>query len=183
MKKISIIFSFFVMAFISCEKDESLDPRPDLIAGEYVRLDVKDNDKLIDFNNIATSSFKGVLTSPGGKIVRYEMFVRRLDFAGVRTGDFVPFKTITSFPYNLEVSAQDIATVFGLNVSDLKRSEVYQFVCYSYDEQGNKFGYLNLSRTVQTTTSMKQGYRFSTKLEILSDINIKAFNIYAPFGV
>ncbi len=180
MKKVSLLFTFLALVFFSCEKDESLDPRPDLVAGQYIRLNVVNNS--IDFNNIGTSAFVGEISDPSNTIVKYELFIRRRNANGVNTSDFVLFKTITSFPYQLNVTAQDIATVLGVNVADLQDGDIYRFIGYSYDSNGNKVGYLNLSRTVQSTPSMKQGYRFSTNLSSTIDPD-NPFNNYAPFGV
>lgn len=180
MKKISILFTFFALVFSSCEKDESVDPRPDLIAGQYIRLNVLNNS--IDFNNIQTSAFVGEITNPSNTVVKYELFIRRRSANGINTSDFVLYKSITSFPYLLSVSAQDIADALGVNVSELQDGDIYRFIGYSYDANGVQSGYLNLSRTVQTTPSMKQGYRFSTNLSSTIDPD-NPFNNYAPFGL
>jgi hypothetical protein len=180
MKKVSLLFTFIVLFFSSCEKDESLDPRPDLVAGQYIRLNVISNS--IDFNNISNSAFVGEISDPSKTIAKYELFIRRRNANGINTSDFVLFKTITSFPHQLNVTAQDIATVLDINVSDLQDGDIYRFIGFSYDSNGNKVGYLNLSRTVQSTPSMKQGYRFSTNLSSTIDPD-NPFNNYAPFGV
>jgi hypothetical protein len=98
MKKI-IIPIFLLLFFISCEKEEYLDPRPDLVGGQYIRLNILNES--IDFNNIANSEFKGVLTNPAKDVVKYELFIRRRNADGQNTSDFVIFKTITSFPHDL----------------------------------------------------------------------------------
>jgi hypothetical protein len=178
MKKIIILLVFISFSFTSCEKDESLDPRPDLIAGNYIRLNVLSNS--LDFNNIATSSFKGELTNPSNTSVRYDLYIRRRNANGINTSDFVLYKSITSFPYLLDVTAQDIATALGVNVSELQDGDIYRFVGYSFDANGVQTGYLNLARVVQATPSMKQGYRFSTNLSSTND-PLNPFNNYAPF--
>lgn len=180
MKKIFLL-SLITLLFVSCEQDESLDPRPLIVEGEYVKLDVKNSEKFIDVTNKTTSAFKGLLTSPSGKIVKYELFIRRVNSLGNLTGDFQLFKTITSFPYQLEIKAQDIADFYNIPFDDVKQSEVYQFLAYSYDANGNKFGYSSLSRTVRTTASMKQGYKFKTTIDLPNETNYLNFNIYAPF--
>ena len=178
MKKlIFILLSSLVLT--SCEQDESLDPRPVIVDGQYIRLNVLNNS--IDFNDINNSEFIGEITSPSNAIVKYDLFVRRRSANGINTSDFVLYKSITSFPYTLRIKAQDIASVLGVSVSDLKDGDIYRFIGYSYDVNGVKTGYLNLSRTVQSTASMKQGYRFSTNLSSTIDPD-DPFNNYAPFG-
>ncbi|WP_396211015.1 hypothetical protein [Flavobacterium sp.] len=178
MKKIFLIC--FLASFISsCEQDESLDPRPLIVQGQYVTLDIKLYDKFIDATNISSSAFKGTLASPGGNIVRYELFIRRKNSIGnYENGDFALFRTITSFPYQLEIKSQDIADFFNLDISEVKQGETYEFLAYSYDSNGVKMGYTNLSGVVKTTESMKQGYRFKTGVELPDPLTYDTYKNY-----
>jgi hypothetical protein len=179
MKKIYLIFTFFVMILSSCEKDESLDPRPLIVEGKYIRLDIKLFDKFIDATNISNSSFKGTLTSPSGDIVRYELFMRRKDSqANYSNGDFALFRTITSFPHVLQITSQDIANFYDIDISQVKQGESYEFLAYSYDVDDVKTGYTNLAAVVKTTESMKQGYRFKTGIELPDLFNYSNYKNY-----
>jgi hypothetical protein len=180
MKKLILSLIFLSISFTSCETDESLNPLPDLVAGQFIRLQVTNNS--IDFNTIGTSAFKGVLTNPSNNVVRYELFVRRRNANGVNTSDFVPFKTITSFPHDLNVTVQDLSSALNVPITDLQAGDIYRFIGYSYNADNLKVGYLNLSRVVQSTASLKQGYRFSTNLSATID-PLNPFNNYAPFGL
>lgn len=176
MKKL-ILLPLLFLAFlsVSCEKDESLDPLPTKEIGQFMRLDIT-TDRL-NFNDVNNTAFGGHLTNPSGTVVRYEMFIRRTNAAGVITGDYVPFLTVNSFPYELAITPAMIATSLGLTVADLENGDFYRFIAYSYDAAGNKVGYGNLSRTVQTTKALKQGYRFNT---ILTDNLTAVVNNYTP---
>ena len=179
MKKI-----FFVLAgillFISCEKDESLDPRPLLVEGEYVTLDIKKFDSFIDSKNLTASSFKGLINTPSNNIVKYELFIRRKNRLGnFENGDFKLFKTISAFPYELVINPETISNFYEIGLDRIEEGEIYQFIGYSYDANGNKFGFSNLSRTVQTTESMKQGYRFKTG--ILDGSNLNNYEIFQNY--
>lgn len=178
MKKIFLIC--FLASFISsCEQDESLDPRPLIVPGQYITLDIKLFDNFIDAYNINTSAFKGTLASPGGNIVKYELFIRRKNSIGnYENGDFALFRTITSFPYLLEIKSQDIADFYDIDISEVKRGETYEFLAYSYDSNGVKSGYTNLSGVVKTTESMKQGYRFKTGIEYGIEDDYKNYKNY-----
>jgi hypothetical protein len=165
MKKI-VLICLLVSFFSSCEQDESLDPRPLIVPGQYITLDIKLYDKFIDALNMSTSAFKGTIDSPGRNIVKYELFIRRKNSVGnYENGDFTLFRRITSFPYLLEIKPQDIADFYDVNLSEVKKGETYEFLAYSYDSNGVKMGYTNLSGVVKTTESMKQGYRFKTGVE------------------
>jgi len=157
------VFIFVAFSFLSCE-DDSLNPLPEKVAGQYMKLDIKT--RMMDVNDIANAEFSGTLSNPSGNVVKYELYVRRKDGDGILTGDYVLMQTITSFPYELRITPQMIADTYGLNLSDLRRSEVYTFFAYSYDAAGNKAGYINLARIIQVTGGMQQGYKFNTTLDI-----------------
>lgn len=177
MKNNIFLALLVLLSLTSCEKDESLDPRPDLVPGKYVVLNV--SNKYIDFNNISTSSFDATLTSPSNAIVRYELFVRRRGSNGIITSDFKLFKTITSFPFELKVTLQEIATVLNEDIATFEQGDIYQFSAYSYDVNGVRTGFLNLSNVLQSASSMKQAYKFSTILEIPA--TGEGYNNFAPY--
>ena len=155
------VFIFVAFSFLSCE-DDSLNPLPEKVAGQFMRLEIKT--RIMDVNDMANAEFSGTLSNTSGNVVKYELYVRRRDDQGALTGDYVLMQTINSFPYNLRITPQMIADTYGLNVSDLKKGEVYTFFAYSYDAFGNKAGYLNLARIIQVTAGMQQGYKFNTTL-------------------
>lgn len=179
MKKIFLALAG-ILLLMSCEKDESLDPRPLLVEGEYVTLDIKKFDSFIDSKNLTTSSFKGIINSPSKNIVKYELFIRRKNrLTNFENGDFKLFKTITTFPYELVINPETISNFYQIDLNRIEEGEIYQFVAYSYDANGNKFGFSNLSRTVQSTASMKQGYRFKTG--ILDGSNLNNYEIFQNY--
>jgi hypothetical protein len=192
MKKSALLFLLIsIFAFQSCEKDESLDPRAQLIPGQFVRLDItskvlkgiKPNPPSDDPTNftqdeVDNSFFGGLLTTPSGNIVEYNLYIRRRDINGI-ISPYVPIKTITSFPYNLKITNADIAAAFNLNISDIKFGEEYYFYGESFDSNRNKSNFYSLSSTVQGAPGMKQGYRFrSTSQDIRFFRNPESLNQY-----
>lgn len=163
MKKLFLLPVFILMAsiFSSCE-DDSTNPLPEEIGGQFMKLDIQTRE--MDFNNIDATAFGGVLSNPSNNVVRYELFVRRRDHLGFLTGDYVPLTTITSFPYQLAITPQMLATALGMQVSEFSNADKFIFIAYSYDANGNKSGYSNLARIIQVTDTMEQGYRFNTQL-------------------
>ncbi|MFT3793852.1 hypothetical protein [Flavobacterium sp.] len=163
MKKLFLLPIAFLMAFgvSSCE-DDSTNPLPEKVAGQYMKLDIETRE--MDFDELSTTAFTGILSNPSGNVVKYDLYVRRRDPSQFLTGDYVYMQSITTFPYNLRITPQMVATALGLNVSDLQDGDVYTFFAYSYDASGHKAGYMNLARINQITASMEQGYKFNTRL-------------------
>lgn len=162
MKKLFLLPIFLLVAFSfsSCEEDH-LNPLPEKVAGQYMKLDIKTRE--MDMKDIENTAFTGTLSNPSGNVVKYELFVRRRT-GGFLTGDYALMQTITSFPHELRITPQMVATALNLNVSDLANTDVFTFFAYSYDAQGKKAGYLNLARIIQITAAMEQGYKFNTRL-------------------
>ena len=165
MKKIIFILVLLFSVFFlqSCEKDQSLDPRPLIIDGQYVRLDI--TSKRLNFDDITNTYFGGTLSTPGSnnKVAKYNLYVRKTDINQFAT-EFVLLKTVTSFPYELKVTPQDIATALNVPESSLVFGDLFRFYGESFDNNGTRVDFYNLSATVQSTASMKQGYRFITDM-------------------
>lgn len=164
MKKLFLLPIFLLVAFSfsSCEEDH-LNPLPEKVLGQYMKLDIKTRE--LDMKDLENTAFGGTLSNPSGNVAKYELFVRRRT-GGFLTGDYVLLQTITSFPHELRVTPQMLATALNVNVSELLNTDVFAFFAYSYDAAGNRAGYLNLARIIQITPGMEQGYRFNTRLNM-----------------
>lgn len=166
MKKVFFIPLLLVafFSFSSCEKDDSLDPRPLIAEGQYMRLDIT-RDR-IDFNNLDTSSFGGMLTNPSHTVVRYELFVRVIR-AGSLSTEYIPLETITSFPQDLAITAQKVQDAYmriGAPIT-IQQGDIFRFIAYSYDANGKRAGYRDLSATIRGEAAYKQAYKFNTSVE------------------
>lgn len=161
---------------LSCEKDESLDPRPLLNSGQFVRLDItKDRIILSD----TESFFGGLLTNPGNVVIRQEFFIR-LTRAGNVVNDYIPYEVVSSFNSDFFVTREKIVSAFsnaGLSILPLKVGDNFRIIGYSYDKNENKVGYTNLSRTVQSENTYKQAYRFNF---IITNSTTQKVNNYEP---
>lgn len=181
MKKL-ILLPLVLLAFVSftsCEQ-ESLDPLPVKVAGNYVTIDAYNTS--MDFTQIDNTAFRGMLRTPGNNIVRYELYVRRKTPNGVNTSNFVHLQTITSFPYEFNITPAQIADALDVDLSTLEAGDTYRFLGYSYDAAGHETSFLNLSAVVRTTPTMKQGYKFSANL--VSVINPEnPFPLYDTFSL
>lgn len=164
MKKIFFlpIIALLFFSFSSCDEDESLSPLPPKVTGQFIKLDV--TQRQLDFNNLDNAFFGGTLYNTSGKVVRYELTVKRVLANGTVYDNYLPLETYTSFPAQMVITPQKIAAAFNVSVSDLGDGEVYRFLGYSYDANGKKTGYSDLSRSVQIANFVEQGYRFNTSL-------------------
>lgn len=150
-----------LVSFTGCEKDESLDPLPLVVNGQFMRLDIT-RDR-IDANNLDTSSFGGMLTNPSNDVVRYELLVRIIR-ADRGISEYIPLETLTSFPQDLSINAQKVEAAylaFGMPVT-VQNGDVLKFIAYSYNSQGVRVAYRDLSSTVRSEAGYKQAYKFNT---------------------
>lgn len=173
MKKIIYTFvsAFLLFCFSSCETQDSLDPRPVIVDGQYVRLDI--TKKLLAFDHINEAVFGGTLTTPGNNVASYDLYIRRRNSSTVTTGNYVKIgPTITSFPHELLITPQMIADALSIQVSDLELGDFYLFLGYSKSFDGTIVDYNKLSATVKSQPGMKQGYKFMTTMA--NDITISS---------
>lgn len=155
MKRIFLLL--LTVAFFSCE-DESRIPTPDRVEGAFVFIDK--TKPVIDVTQIATSTFEGVLNNPSGNVVKYDLYVRRV--SGGVAGDYALLESITSFPYNLSVSAGDVAAVLGLQLSDILPGDRFDFWAETFDANNVKTTFNELSSFAQAEVGVKQAYQYNT---------------------
>jgi len=149
------------LAFSSCDQDESLDPRPVVVAGQFLRLDI--TKKRMNADDINNTSFGGVLSDPSGKVAKYNLYIRKTNIYG-QAGEFVLLKTFTSFPADLNVTPTDIATALNVPLSSLVFADKFRFYGETFDANNVRVDYYSLSSTVQTAIYLRQAYRFVTDL-------------------
>jgi hypothetical protein len=175
MKKIFLFLIAVFFALSSCTKDESKNPLPTIVGGQFVRLDI--TKRLLDFPNINTTEFGGKLTTPSKEIVKYDLYVRYTNSFGTTNSSYVLVKSITSFPTDLSISVADLSTALSIPSTSFKKGDKFRFLAFSYDSNGAKIGYNDLSSTVKTQASMKQAYKFVTGLEIVAN-QVTEYNNY-----
>jgi hypothetical protein len=158
--KIYSVIAILFLLLSSCEKDDSLDPRPIIVQGQYITL--TNISKKVFYDNVPTSNFEGVLKDPSGKVVKYNLYVRLKDQNGI-LGQYKLLKTITSFPHQLIISRDEIATALGVPVSALLVGGLYNFWGESFDANNTKTDFNSLSTVVKSNSSLQQGFRFKTQ--------------------
>lgn len=169
MKKVLFLLIFIASFVSSCTKDESLDPRSEIVVGQYIKLDIID--PAIYATDLPNSSFKGIISAPAGNVDRFELFVAKRDAFGF-ISDFVLYETITSFPHELTVNASKLATA---GIPMIANSDFLRFYGKSY--KGEVVAdYTSLSSSIRSLKSMKQGYRFI--VPVIQDISELPENQY-----
>lgn len=131
-------------SFTSCE-DEDKNPIPELEMGGYIKfveqpyqwtgIDVAvDNPAPApDINNtrynigddLSNGIFNGVIEDPNGNVASVEIFVEYDDADGDRT-DPVPFRSTTTFPFDVSFTPADMASLFGVDVNDFEVGTIEQ---------------------------------------------------------
>lgn len=164
MKNIISFFTFLsIFIFSSCEKDDSLDPRPVVVSGNYARLDI--TEKFMNLDKINDFYFGGVITTPGQNIKTYELYVRLTTDFLVTPFPYVKIPlVIDSFPYELKITPQLLATTFNVPVATFKNKDSFDFLGYAYDSNGVRFDYNSLSAVIKSQPSSKQAFKFTTKI-------------------
>lgn len=149
------------LVFISCEKDESKDPLPSIVQGQYVRIDI--TKRIFDFDNINSTSFEGTITTPGNNVKEYILKVKRKNNIGIYTSDYIKIPlNITSFPYELKLTPELLASTLGINVSDFSSSDKFLFYGEAVGYDGTITRYDNLSSVIKSQPSLKQAFLFQT---------------------
>jgi hypothetical protein len=178
MKKYILLLVSSLFLLISCNEDEFLRPRAELIPGAYVRLDI--TSKRINIAQPNESFFGGIISTPGNNVAKYNLYVRKTDIFGV-AGSFVPFKTFTTFPADLKVYTSDLASALGISNSDIVFGDNFRFYGESFDQNNVRSDYFSISSVIQSAPSMKQGYRFVTDITDASGVTqseLDAFDNY-----
>lgn len=165
MKKVfNIIFLIFTFVLLlSCSKDDSLDPRPVLVSGQFVKFDIKN--KVFNSQDLANSTFGGILSAPGNKVSTYKVYVRLFD--GLRPStDFKLLKEVTVFPTDLYFTVNDIATALQVPVTEISLGDFIGFYGESFDSNGNRSDFSNLSAVIAANSgAYKQAYRFNCSVQ------------------
>lgn len=150
-------FKFLIIAlsvaFISCE-DESKDNLPELVEAPFVNLTVER--PVIDVTNITGSSYGGVLDAPGATVTKFEISIRRVS-NGVAT-PYYPLLTVTSFPYDLAITASEIGAAIGQDFNTFLAGDRFDILGVSYDVNNVPTTFNDLSSNTQGEVGMKQAY-------------------------
>ena len=131
--KISIL-SLLLVSTAACTDDSKVLPIPP--AGASVTF--VPESKVIDFANLDTSAFAGVIDDTGGNVESFTIsaYVEKAD--GTKTPVGV-LETITTFPYNLSYTGSFILSTLGLTVSEVAPGDTVKYTGVALTTDGRTF--------------------------------------------
>lgn len=163
MKKLFSILTIALtlVIFTSCEdEDKTRVPFGDPVQpGAWVIMDV--TTPFIDGNDINNAAYEFTLSAPSNNVASYDLEVRRTAFGSSTVTDFVPLRSVTSFPSDERITAQDLADAFGINVSEVGLGDAYEFVASSTGTDGSIVNVNNASQDIVSESGQKAAYSFS----------------------
>lgn len=126
----------------SCE-DEDKNRLPELEAGGLVVF--------VDFPEFnagadpSTASFNELVEDANGNVASYNLQVVG-DFDGA-TEDTLNFASTTTFPFDVSFTAADMASLFGVSVSDFQEGDSFTFLGTAVTVDGVTYDYVETSFT------------------------------------
>lgn len=127
---------------ISCHEEEK-DPIPfNFEDGGWVKFQELPNFAL-DVSNINEAEFSSTIIDPIGNAETLQIDLLATVAGTVR--DTVPFRTITEFPSEFDVTAGDLADALALEVSQLSGGDSFRFLGTVTTEDGTVYTYENPS--------------------------------------
>ena len=159
MKNIQKISFICLLAFllVNCEDNEK-SPLPAGQPGAFVLVDI--TSALIDVTQIETSGYGGTLQDTRGNIASHTFEVRSV--IGTNASDFAPVYTATSFPADFSITAGDIATALGVDVSSFPPGTRFDLVGTSTTVDGDEIDFFDLNADLQAEIGMRQAYQLRT---------------------
>ena len=157
MKKLNYLLGFFIFAFVivSCEPDDSLNPRAELVTAPYVFFE--EEFAVIDAADIDNSYFGGTLIAPANNVASYQLQVRKVE--GSSASNWVDVYSATSFPASFQITAAMISD--ALNVTPAA-GDKFEFNGYSVGTDGSVVDFKTLAPDIAAESGQKQAYQLVT---------------------
>ncbi|WP_299440281.1 hypothetical protein [uncultured Aquimarina sp.] len=157
------IFKIAIICLVSltltnCEDNEK-SPLVEQVDGVFVLIDIEN--ALIDVTQIGTSTYGGTLRAPVDNVASHTIEVRAV-IGGDDASEFAELYTTTTFPATFLVTAGDIATALGVDVSTFGPGTRFDFVGTSVGTDGTVVTTSNLSGDVQAESGIRQAYNLRT---------------------
>jgi hypothetical protein len=166
MKYLKYILIFLAFVSFSCEKEGMLLTRDDIPNGVYVTLEIDNN--VIDAADLAGSPVSGTFDAPSGNVASHAISVRRIFNAGSDTSDYLLLETITEFPTEWVLTANELADAFGISMDDAY-GDYYEFECEATGTDGSVATFQNLDADITGSSGQLQGFRFTAMYVCPSD--------------
>ncbi len=145
--------------FVACD-DEDKKPLNllggDEIIAPYVRIIVES--PIVAQGDIASSSFKGVVSALNNNVSSYELSVSR-ESGGVAS-DTVSLTTVTSFPSEISIPYTDIASALGITTNDILGGDFIRFLGTATGNDGSVFTFDNFTASITGQPEQRQAFNF-----------------------
>lgn len=159
MKKISI-YILLVTALIACKKAYFINDFDNFSIGSYLRLDQTDK-TTIDYNKISTESVAITVTPIGSEIEKVNVYA----VLGGDNLDESKWKLVKTFPatgaaLTLSVTAQELATAFGITPAGLSPGNTYTFYNQNITRDGRTFDVSNTDDDLEGQPGYQSAFRW-----------------------
>jgi hypothetical protein len=159
MKKILIYISLVTILF-ACKKAYIINDFDNFSIGSYLRLD-KAEKTTLDYNKITTESVSITVTPIGSEIEKVNIYAvlggENLDVTQWKLVKAVP---ATGSPFTLTVTAQELATAFGVPTSGLSPGNQYTFYNQSITKDGRTFDVANSEDDLEGQPAYQSAFRW-----------------------
>ncbi|MDY8134433.1 hypothetical protein [Aquimarina sp. 2201CG5-10] len=152
-----VLICFVALTLTNCEDNEK-SPVVNAPNGTFVLIDITNS--LIDVTQIGTSAYGGTLRAPAGNVASHSFEVRAVQ--GTSSSEFVPIYTTTTFPADFLITAGDVATALGVDVSTFAPGTRFDFVGTSVGTDGSIITSSSLSGDLQAEVGQRQAYDLLT---------------------
>ncbi len=169
MKNLKFIATFIcaLVLFASCEdEDKRLLPfgEPGAVegrAGVFVTADV--TVAVIDGNDVANGTFEFTVGAPNNNVASFDIIAQRRTPAPASTqSEYALIKTVTEFPSDVVITTEELASAFGLTVSELGLGDTFVFRNVATGTQGEIVEFDDLDADLQSEAGQMQGFGLST---------------------
>jgi len=160
-------YKFLLLSLLSClliinscrDEDTLVLNIDDIPKGIMVTIDI--TTPVLDVTDLANSSFEATLTAPSNNV---DTYILEAQLISTTTSDWAEVKNITNFPktYDLSVSANELATAFGIDLADFLPGDQINFYAYAIGDNGDTATWENLDQDLGTNPGQKQGFTYTT---------------------
>lgn len=161
--KIVLCLTVLITVFTSCEKDNAKDPIFEFYqlenAAPYVR--VITDIQVIDVTQLESSSVTFTVSVPVENVDSWSVKVR-LD--GATTTESVMLKTVNSFPETFTYSVTELATIVGVDLSDIAPGDKFRFSGESIGTDGTVLTANDLGPDLFGQPEQRNAYSFSVAI-------------------
>jgi len=154
-----VVVSIIAMGFLTSCEDTDKSPVPETTNGGFIKfvsqpdkwegiepIDAASNPPLgnVVYYHIgedpSTASFTALTEDPNNNATSYELMVLG-NFDGA-PDEAIPFKSTTSFPFDVSFTTNDMAALFGVDASVFQTNDSFEFMAIVGTNNGNIYNFL-----------------------------------------